>query len=150
MIGARRFVTALLTALLCPAALAAQVATCPDGEPMRGDLGIRRLLCVGPSAACEINVRGDDGALAHRFSVEPVIVSLSDAASRAGLREGDVLVAVDGRLVTTLAGGRYLRSLPVGQEVSLLLRREGQVLESTLTTEAGCGVQSLAVRIRGE
>ncbi len=57
-------------------------------------------------------------------------------ARRAGLNEGDILLAVDGHEVMTLAD--FYRCLwavgPAGSDVTLTLNREGDVFDVTVTT----------------
>lgn len=137
----------LLLLMLVPTLAAAQTGgLCPDDREPQGDPGIRGMSCSGPSAACAIHERDENGLSRHLFSVEPVIESVDRISSEAtGVRAGDVLVAVDGRLITTLEGGRPLANLPVGQQVVMLLRREGELIQLTLPTPEGCGVRSLSV-----
>lgn len=133
----------ILLLLALPASLAAQVAACPGGRQPAGDLGIRTLRCTGPGAACAIFVDDDSGQGRHVFSVEPVIARVEPDGGT--IRQGDTLVAVDGRLITTREGGRYLANLPVGRYVPIVLRRDGVLIRRTVTTFRGCGVRSLTV-----
>ena len=119
-------------------------APCSGGRPETGDVGIRGLRCAGPAASCEINVTRDaDDLPRHVFAVEPVVTSV-DAGAR-DLRAGDTLVAVDGILITTAAGGRRLARLPIGAAVTLLVRRDAALVDVRTTARAGCGVSSLQV-----
>ena len=139
----RRHALAGLLVVAFPTSLAAQSAACPAGRQPAGDLGIRALQCTGPGAACSIFVDDDAGHTRHVFSVEPVITRME--ADGGGLRPGDTLVAVDGRLITTAEGGRYLARPPVGREVTLVLRRDGALIRRSVRTFPGCGVRSLTV-----
>jgi predicted metalloprotease with PDZ domain len=117
---------------------------CPAGRERSGDTGIRGVRCVGPAASCSINVAsGDGGERRHLFAVEPIVTAVDSAS--APLRAGDTLVAIDGVLITTTAGGARLARLRVDQAVVLLVRREGTLLELRLTARAGCGITSLEV-----
>ncbi|MDR0366431.1 MAG: trypsin-like peptidase domain-containing protein [Bifidobacteriaceae bacterium] len=59
------------------------------------------------------------------------------AAEEAGLRAGDVIVAVDGHATTEVASlTAWVRSYSVGQEVSLLVVRDGKALELPVTLGA--------------
>ena len=107
------------------------------------DVGIERLRCVG--GECEINVASPDGGLEHRFSTEPRIADLRSSAPDV-IREGDVITSVDGRPITTRAGGRRLARLEIGREVTLGLRRGERQFEVRLTPRAGCPIGGLAVR----
>lgn|SRR5579864_825198 len=79
---------------------------CPDRRAIAGDLGIGELLCLGGD--CKIYARVGD-RLVHQFATEPRLQAIDLAGPSAGLvKEGDVLVAVDGLLVTTAEGGDRL------------------------------------------
>ena len=134
-------------AVLAVAGTARAQVACPGGRPVTGDLGIERYLCVG--GACEIWIRLPDG-LAHSFSTEPRIASLHPEGPAAGrLEVGDVLVAIDDRLVTTPAAGRRLARLEPGVPVLLWVRRDGREVRVELTPRPGCGPSGLSVRIPG-
>ncbi|MEX2609198.1 MAG: hypothetical protein WEA24_04570 [Gemmatimonadota bacterium] len=121
--------------------LAAQ--QCPAGRPPAGDFGIRAVRCTGPAASCAINVPiGSNDGVRHEFAVEPVITAVAEETD---LRVGDALVAVDGLLITTAAGGERLAGPRVGAAVLLLVRREGALLEIRMTAVRGCGIGSLRV-----
>lgn len=144
----RRFVAGALLFLLGPAVAAAQEADadCSWAGPAPARIGIERLLCRG--GWCEINVRDEGGVRLHRFSTEPVIQELADDAVE-GLAEGDVIVAVDGALITTREGGRRLANLVTGVPVRLRLRRHGRSLELLATPVPGCPTGGLSVRVPG-
>lgn len=116
---------------------------CPWAKPDAADIGIERLRCVG--GECEINVASPDGGLEHRFSTEPRIDRLRSSAPDA-IRQGDVITSVDGRPITTRAGGRQLARLEIGREVTLGLRRGERHFDIRLTPRAGCPIGGLAVR----
>jgi hypothetical protein len=117
---------------------------CPGGRPEVGDVGIRGLRCDGPAASCAINVRsGEDGKVRHTFAVEPVVTSVGPSAQ--GLRARDTIVAIEGILITTAAGGERLAQLPIGRAVVLLVRRGEVMLDLRMVTQAGCGISSLRV-----
>lgn len=137
-----RFFPVLLGTHLALGSLAAQ--DCPGGRERSGDLGIGGIRCVGPSASCAINLgTSSDDSLRHLFAVEPIVTRVDSTA--APLRAGDTLVAIDGVLITTAAGGTRLAKLRVGQVVVLLVRREGTLLELSITAGAGCGITTLEV-----
>jgi S1-C subfamily serine protease len=121
------------------------VDRCPGGLVDRGDIGVRRLRCVGPAATCTINLPARDGVPVHHFSVEPVVVELAPAPVDDGPKIGDVLVAVDSTLITTQRGGRLLATLAPGAPVRLLVRRDGRLRELTFVAARGCGITSLQV-----
>lgn len=133
--------------VVVPSAAAAQsTPPCPGGREYAGDLGIIGLRCVGPAASCVI-YQEEDGVTRHEFSVEPIVAELEPTATNGeGLREGDIVVALDGRLITTREGGRYMANLPVGRTVEVLVRRGHELLTRSVPTREGCGVTSLSVR----
>lgn len=144
----RRLAAGALLVLLSPSASAAQSqgADCPWAGPAPARIGIERLLCRG--GWCEINVPDENGVRLHRFSTEPVIQELADDAVN-GLAEGDVIVAVDGALITTREGGQRLANLVTGVPVRLRLRRDGRSLDMVVTPVPGCPTGGLSVRVPG-
>lgn len=144
----RRLAAGALLVLLGPSASAAQDGgtDCPWAGPAPARIGIERLLCRG--GWCEINVRDEDGVRLHRFSTEPVIQELAADAVE-GPAEGDVIVAVDGALITTREGGRRLANLVAGVPVRLRVRRNGRSLEVLVTPVPGCPTGGLSVRVPG-
>ncbi|MDQ3169056.1 MAG: hypothetical protein M3Q55_02820 [Acidobacteriota bacterium] len=138
-----RMVGITLGLLMAPAFVWAQSA-CPEGRPQTGDLGIAELNCDG--GPCAIYGR-DSRGLYHRLSIEPRLTGVDSRGPSARLvRENDVLVAVDQRLVTTPEGGRRLAQLNANQPVELWLRRNDQDVKVTVTPRAGCGFLLLTVR----
>lgn len=138
--------TCVFVLLALPSVVLAQERSCPDGRAPAGDLGIRAVRCVGPSASCSISVEGEDGVRRHVFAVEPIVDAVTASPAGAdGLRRGDILVAIDGRLITTRDGGRYLANLPVDRSVTLVVRRDGKLRELKIRTVEGCGIRSLSV-----
>lgn len=77
--------------------------------------------------------RRDDGRFRFRFYSEPVITGVVGAA-KGELKAGDVLVALDGHLITTEAGNRRYNHLESGEEVEVRVRRDGR--ERTVTVPA--------------
>lgn len=116
---------------------------CPEGHPVTGDIGLSHLLCVGSS--CSVNLRTDRGYV-HDFSTEPRIRGLEEnGPARGKLQEGDILVAVDGALITTREGGRRLANLTPGKPVTLRVRRGAQEMDVTVVPRPGCNMPQLAV-----
>jgi S1-C subfamily serine protease len=116
---------------------------CPEGHPTTGDLGIEYLLCVGGS--CSVNLRTDRG-YAHDFSTEPRIRGVQPGGPAAGkLRDGDILISIDGVLITTLEGGRRLANLTPGKPVTLRVRRGDKEMDVTVVPGLGCNMPRLAV-----
>lgn len=142
-------ILALAIALLTPLPGGAQArpavgnGPCPEGHPEMGDIGINYLLCIGGS--CTVNLRVGRQYV-HDFSTEPRIEGIDPDGPAAGkLRNGDVITAIDGVLITTREGGRRLANLRPGVPVKLSIRRAGVKMEVTLVPEAGCNMPQLAV-----
>ena len=130
-------------ALATAGSAAAQSRECSGGMPAFGSLGIGEFKCVG--GTCAINMRNGD-PYAHSFSTEPRIGDLDrNGPGRGVLRDGDILVAIDGTLITTAEGGRRLGSLEPGQDVRLTLRRDGREISAWLSAEASCELPRLTV-----
>lgn len=126
----------------CAFAAGAQ-ESCPEGHPETGDLGISHLLCVGGS--CSVNLRTGRG-FAHDFSTEPRIEGLEkDGPAWGRLQDGDILVAIDGVLITTREGGRRLANLTPGKPVELRVRRGGKETDVAVVPRLGCNMPMLAV-----
>lgn len=122
-------------------------SACPEGRPLTGDLGIERYRCVG--GACEIWAESARG-LTHVFTTEPRIDRLDpDGPAGDALQKGDVLVAVDGLLITSAAAGRRLANLEPGVAVELWIRRGDRDLEVRVVPVPGCNPSGLSVRIPG-
>lgn len=142
----RPWLGVVLLSILVSGGVAAQAEDrCPGGLVDRGDIGVRRLRCVGPAATCSINLPDRDGVPVHRFSVEPVVVERASVQVDDGPKLGDALVAVDSTLITTRRGGRLLATLTPGAPVRLLVRRDGRLRELTFVAARGCGITSLQV-----
>jgi S1-C subfamily serine protease len=73
------------------------------------------------------------------FSSEPVVIAAErGSAVSSTVRAGDVVVAVDGHLITTPEGGRRFRSPDPGRTVSLRVRRDGRELTVAVQPETEC------------
>lgn len=129
--------------LLGATAAAGQAGECSGGAPAFGSLGIGEFRCIGGS--CAVNMRSGD-PYAHSFSTEPRIRNIDPEGPGAGiLRNGDVLVAIDGKLITTAEGGRRLGSIRPGQDVALTLRRDGREIRARVTANSSCDLPRLSV-----
>lgn len=125
------------------AAVARMNGRCPEGHPETGDLGIESLLCV--TGSCAVNMRTDAG-FTHMFSTEPRIRGLVDGSPADGnLMDGDIIIAIDGVLITTREGGRRLANLRPGDPVTLRIRRGRDEMDVTLVPRLGCNMPGLAV-----
>ncbi len=116
---------------------------CAGGLPPFGSIGVGQFECVGGS--CAVNMRNGD-SYSHAFSAEPRLLRIDPAGPGAGyLQERDVLVAVNGKLITTMAGGRELGSLQPGRLARLTLRRDGRETDVLFTPVASCAFPGLVV-----
>jgi S1-C subfamily serine protease len=139
----RSIILFFVVATVAEAAGAQTPLRCPEGHPATGDLGIEYLLCVGGS--CSVNLMTDRG-YAHDFSTEPRIRGVQPGGPASGkLRDGDILISIDGVLITTREGGRRLANLTPGKPVTLRVRRGGQEMDVTVVPGLGCNMPRLAV-----
>ncbi len=98
------------------------------GDPLRGQLGLR----LGPPAA------GPAGQPGLRIRD----VAADSGAAQAGIRAGDLLLAIDGHPLPPpsdgggKALGKSLLKLEVGQVVPVRIARDNQVLELSVTANA--------------
>jgi S1-C subfamily serine protease len=127
--------TALVLSVLVGLApnLAAQGCKSGRGEPDLGVGGMDCLLCtlhVGTAAEPQ-------GWIA--FGAEPTLRLIRAGGPADGvLRDGDVLVAVDGMLITTEAGSRRFAAPATGKPLRLTVRRTGRELTVAVIPAAGC------------
>lgn len=135
----------LATALLAgagpvPAAgpLAAQGSgTCEPGQRYEVDFGIQGL----SSRQMEFSVRDVDGVQVRRvsFGAEPTVTAVRAGGPADGrLRAGDVIVGIDGQLITTRAAGERWSAVEAGERVVLTVRRDGRETRVGLTTGQRC------------
>lgn len=98
----------------------AQDATCPVGVPVRAEFGIRYRFTAGDFMRQEGDVRW------VHFLTEPVVTAVDPAGPANGTLEvGDVIVAIDGALITTREGSR--RFFTAGEQpVEMRVRRNGR------------------------
>jgi len=138
--SARRTWRAATLALLLPGSVAAQATVaggerlvCEDGAAPVGSLGITGIACD----RCQFFTNGK----VHRavFWTEPTILDLDDGNPAASvLREGDVLVAIDGQLITTRSGSARFSALPPDEPARLRIRRDGRTMELSVPVAAAC------------
>ena len=90
------------------------------------------------------------------FSTEPRITAVSAGSPAANaLRAGDVILSVNGSLITTTEGGSKLANLKPGQRVTLVIRRDGEILTRTFDAlparcSATFGMTSVGAGARGQ
>jgi S1-C subfamily serine protease len=114
-----------------------EAGRCPDGGPEKGDLGIVSLVCIGE--ACEVNRHEGRNNYIHDFPTEPRVEGIDPNGPAAGkLRRGDVLVAINGALITTREGGLRLANLAPGSEITLTIRREGVQKDVRIVSRPVC------------
>jgi Zn-dependent protease len=96
-----------------------------DGQTLTTDL---RTLSEGRFQVGEIGVQPDS---------TPVVSSLvkGDVAEKAGLKAGDLLLAVDGQLMTQPSELTTAISRNAGKETDILIRRNGQELHINVTPQ---------------
>lgn len=112
-----------------------EAVSCPAGMEA-GEIGISGLDCVGD---CTLNIRDDGSDRSWFFSTEPRVVGVESGSSIDGVLErGDLLVAIDGLLITTKEGGRRYANLEPGERIRLRFRRDGRVREASVRVEEGC------------
>jgi PDZ domain len=142
MTNARRALLALLAAVpLLAAPLEAQSAarTCQGGRgTLTADLGYENIECN-----CTMFTR--EGR--WHFRSEPTVTGIRDGGPAEGrLRDGDVIVAVDGMLITTEQAGRRFGAIRAGDSVRLSVRRNGRVRDVTIRAGERCFVGPQAPR----
>lgn len=101
-----------------------------------GTLGLTGWDCRGD---CTLALDEEGRERAWSFSVEPRISGVVPGGPADGLLQaGDVIVAVDGLLITTKEGGERIVNLPAGADVRIRYRRGSRMAEATLRTDAAC------------
>ena len=138
---ATRSLTSLVAAIAIASAapVAAQtrgvrVAGCPAGQ-FEGDLGFTGIECV----RCVLQPQRRAGAPWIEFQTEPVLTGVTPGGPADGkLEERDVLVAIDGSLITTYAAAMRYSQLEPGKPVRLTVRRAGVVKDVEIVTGSKC------------
>lgn len=129
----RAAVALTLCGWIGPQLLAGQ--TCPEGR-VQPDLGIQGIDCL----QCTIVISDTttpEGFMT--FGAEPVLRQIRPGGPADGkLREGDVLVAVDGRLITTAAGARRFNRPEIGKPVLVTVRRGGHDVTLSIVPTFKC------------
>ena len=126
-------VAIVATAMLGAEPVQAQDRSCNEGRGgLMTDLGFDR-----PHRSMQVDPQ--NGRMEMAFVVEPQITGVRHNSPAAGrLRDGDVLLAVDGQPIITPEGAdRYSRIEP-GEQVRLSIRRDGRMQDVTVTAVARC------------
>lgn len=80
-----------------------------------------------------------DGSVRYEFRTEPAVLRVREGGPADGrLRRGDVLVRIDGDLITTPSGWRRLERLRPGDRVVLTVRRDGRLAHETIDVGEEC------------
>lgn len=109
--------------------------SCPGNRAPVADLGIQNWSC---DCTFEIS-QSNSGARRWYFRGEPTLRGIRPGGPADGkLREGDVLVAVNGLLITTREAGERLAQLKPGEPVTLTIRRNGQERKVTIVPDSLC------------
>lgn len=125
---------------IAPAVLVAGLASgteaqrCGSGGVRVGDLGFDRM----DGAIIHMGQRAHERPQVY-FEGEPRIGGVRRDGPAAGtLRDGDVIIAIDGRPIATEAGSRAYSAVDPGDRVRLSIRGGGQVREVTVVAGARC------------
>lgn len=121
---------ALATALAGAAPASGQQRDCTP----TASLGIGQWVVHNGSVTTEA-----DGTVRYRFRTEPIVGGVRAGGPAVGrLREGDVLVAVDGALITTPEGWSRLERIEPGDRVTIGVRRDGREIDVTIVADRYC------------
>lgn len=97
--------------------------------------------------SCDCTLNRTDGDLRWTFRGEPVITRIADGRNARRYRLGDVIVAIDGMLITTRAAGERVANLEPGKPVTLTLRRNGREIEVEVVPDEDCEDVVVAVPV---
>ncbi|MGE0354549.1 MAG: PDZ domain-containing protein [Gemmatimonadales bacterium] len=124
--------------LLAGTARAQAVAVTAECDASRNGMSLAPLGITQFSCDCSVTTGvGERGV--WFFRREPVIGGIAPDGPAAGkLQAGDVIVAIDGLLITTREAGRHLASLRPGQRVRLTVRRERREMQVDIRTRKDC------------
>lgn len=117
------------------AIVTAPAKQCGPGAVVIGSLGYSGIEC----SSCSFTLHADGTDRQWKFRAEPVITGVKPGGPADGkLREGDVVVAIGGYLITTQEGGRLFGAITPGEPVVLRVRREGRESEVEITPVSEC------------
>lgn len=127
---------ALVVLLGTAAPAGAQAApTCAADEWAVASFGITGFECN-----CTIQMQaGNQSRRSYEFRAEPRVLEVRRGGPADGkLQNGDMIVAIDGRLITTREGMRRFGAIEAGTPVSLTVRRGGRELAVVITPDQEC------------
>jgi hypothetical protein len=136
---------AIAIALIACAARAERQTPCASGALKVGDLGFSRLDGTNRFTSRAHSMNGKLTMTREwSFFSEPRIGDVASDGPAAGrLRDGDVLTAIDGALITTREGGRRFGDVKPGMPVTLTVRRAGRDLDVRIVPGAVCPEEAL-------
>lgn len=118
------------------ALFAAEELECEDGRKPVGNLGITDMSMKG---SLGIGIYEEDEPFWWHFQAEPKIEGVDpDGPSAGKLKKGDVIVAIDGMLITTRKAGIRFANLVPGEAVELTVRRRWRTIKTEITPTAVC------------
>lgn len=126
--------------LLCAQVLTAQTgigqsAQCGADEIAVASFGLSGLECRN----CTLYDSDDPGVTRWEFRSEPTILGIKpDGPAEGRLRAGDVIVAIDGHLITTREGGRRIAQPEAGRAAAFRIRRDSREMEASVTPSIEC------------
>jgi hypothetical protein len=127
----------LFFALIMSVASAAAVTDeldCADGSDPIGYLGITGLECTG-----SFSIGGEGKKPSYRFRAEPVVLTIDmDGPASDILQPGDVIVAIDGMLITTRRAGNHFANPEPGEPMEFTIRRGERELDVRVVPKAIC------------
>jgi regulator of sigma E protease len=132
---ARHVIPIVIAGLGAATVLGGQGTGCPPPGRIQPDLGFTNIDCVD----CTLHSREPAWM---EFGAPPRVSGVRPGGPAAGrLRDGDVVLSIDGLALTTMAGARRFASPPLGRPASLGVRRGGRLLTVTIVPEARCAEQ---------
>ncbi len=106
---------------------------CESGEPV-GYIGIQGLAFKGT-----FSINTDENTQRWYFKNEPKIESIDPDGPAAGiLKKGDVIVEIDGMLITTRKAGKRFGNIDPGEKIVLKIRRDDRLIDKTITAKSVC------------
>ena len=115
-----------------------QAAACGVNEIAKGSIGYSGLECHCDFTYLKEDT-GGEGQFFYHFRAEPVIRGAKPGGPADGkLRDGDVVTAIDGYLITTREGGERFADPEVGRPLTLTVRRAGREVDVQIVPEWEC------------